>query len=173
MKKTVLATPRTGVCNGLAQWKRGSRGPPKPLKMYIFSTFLMIFHQNGLRYRDLRDFGVKKGSILTFFARFWKKPWGPPWETRKMGHFSGDFQYEIAITFQKSIEKGVRLGVFGVWGPFWAVNTQIYHIYLALAMLWFGLFWLAAKWSKSLLNTYKKSVILMPFLSCQYPDISH
>ena len=33
-----------------------------------------------------------------------------------MGHFSGDFQYEIAITFQKSIEKGVRQGVLGVSG---------------------------------------------------------
>ena len=33
-----------------------------------------------------------------------------------MGHFSGDFQYEIAITFQKSMEKGVRLEVFGHFG---------------------------------------------------------
>ena len=154
-KKTILRTPRTGVCNGLAHSKGGPGGPPKPLKMNIFSTFLMIFHQNGLRYRNLRDFGLKKGSILTFFARFWKKPWGPPWETRKMGHFSGKTQYEIAITFQKSIEKGVRLGVFGVWGPFWAVNTQIYHIYLALAMFLLMFSVVAAKGSKSLLNTFK------------------
>ena len=115
-KKTILRTPRTGVCNGFAHSKGGPGGPPKPLKMNIFSTFLMIFHQNGLRYRNLRDFGLKKGSFLTFFARFWKKPWGPPWETRKMGHFSGKTQYEIAITFQKSIEKGVRLGVFDGFG---------------------------------------------------------
>ena len=61
----------------------------------------------------------------------------------KMTHFSGDFQYEIAINFQKSIRKGVRLEhfdrflmIFNENDHFGFVNTQIYHIYLALAM-WF------------------------------------
>ena len=85
---------------------------------------------------------------MTFFARFLKNPWVPPGETRKMGHFSGDFQYEIAIDFQKVIEKGVRLGVFGVRGPFFAVNTHIYHIYLALAMFRVGLLCLQANGQK-------------------------
>ena len=58
-----------------------------------------------------------------------------------MTHFSGDFQYEIAINFQKSIRKGVRLEhfdrflmIFNENDHFGFVNTQIYHIYLALAM---------------------------------------
>ena len=59
-----------------------------------------------------------------------------------MTHFSGDFQYEIAINFQKSIRKGVRLEhfdrflmIFNENDHFGFVNTQIYHIYLALAMI--------------------------------------
>ena len=70
------------------------------------------------------------------------------------------------------MEKGVRLGVFGVWGPFWAVNTQIYHIYLALAMC----FRLVDGYSEMVKKSVKYVQKISHFnaiLSCQYPDISH
>ena len=83
-----------------------------------------------------------------------------------MGHFSGDFQYEIAITFQKSIEKGVRLEVFGHFGGLRSFlgcqYPDISHL-LGPSYVWMMMFVLARKGSKSLLNTFKKSVILMPF----------
>ena len=63
----------------------------------------MIFHQK-----------VLKMIIFSGFGRFLKKPWVPPGETRKMGHFSGDFILEIAITFRKVIKKGGPPG--GFWG---------------------------------------------------------
>ena len=81
---------------------------------------------------------------MAFFDRFYDFSWGGTRVLTKMTHFSGDFQYEIAINFQKSIRKGVRLEhfdrflmIFNENDHFGIVNTQIYHIYLALAM--FGL----------------------------------
>ena len=175
-KKPSFWPLKTGFAMGLAHSKRGSRGPPKPLKMNIFSTFLMIFHQNGLRYRDLRDFGVKKGSILTFFDRFFKKPWVPPGETRKMGHFSGDFQYEIAITFRKVIEKGVRLGVFGrFWGFRSILSCQYPDISHLLGPSYVSVCcfrWYSEKVKKSI-KYVQKMGHFKSILSCQYPDISH
>ena len=155
MKKDHFEDPSDRGLQWACPIEKGSRGTPKPLKMIIFSTFLMIFHQNGLRYRNLRDFGLKKGSFLTFFARFWKKPWGPPWETRKMGHFSGKTQYEIAITCQKSIEKGVRLGVLGGLRSFLGCQyPDISHL-LGPSYEFVCRGYSTVKGSKSLLNTFK------------------
>ena len=75
-----------------------------------------------------------------------------------MGHFSGKTQYEIAITFQKFIEKGVRLGVFdGFWGLRSFLGCQYPDISYLLGPSYVFLlsFGLAAKGSKSLLNTFK------------------
>ena len=53
---------------------------------------------------------------MPFFSQFFKKTWVPPRVLTKMAHFSGDFQYEMAKNFQKSINLPPGLGVLGVPG---------------------------------------------------------
>ena len=93
-----------------------------------------------------------------------------------MGHFSGDFQYEIAITFQKSMEKGVRQGVLGVSGGLRSFlgcqYPDISHLLGPSYVLnCFGL--KGSAMVKKSVKYVQKSIIFKPFLSCQYPDISH
>ena len=83
-----------------------------------------------------------------------------------MGHFSGDFQYEIAITFQKSMEKGVRQGVLGVSGGLRSFlgcqYPDISHL-LGPSYVFVVLALLAEKGSKSQLNTFKNRSFLSHF----------
>ena len=90
--------------------------------------------------------------------------------------FSGDFILEIAIDFQKSIEKGVRLEVFnGFWGLMAILSCQypdISHL-LGPSYVFRCLFVYSKEMVKKSVKYVQKSVILMAILSCQYPDISH
>ena len=83
-----------------------------------------------------------------------------------MGHFSGDFQYEIAITFQKSIEKGVRQGVLGVSGGLRSFlgcqYPDISHL-LGPSYVVCDVRFVARKGSKSQLNTFKNRSFLSHF----------
>ena len=93
-----------------------------------------------------------------------------------MGHFSGDFQYEIAITFQKSMEKGVRQGVLGVSGGLRSFLGCQYPDISHLLGPSYVIFWyklVSSERVKKSVKYVQKSIIFKPFLSCQYPDISH
>ena len=93
-----------------------------------------------------------------------------------MGHFSGDFQYEIAITFQKSMEKGVRQGVLGVSGGLRSFlgcqYPDISHLLgPSYVMIWFVL--VSSERVKKSVKYVQKISHFNAILSCQYPDISH
>ena len=93
-----------------------------------------------------------------------------------MGHFSGDFQYEIAITFQKSIEKGVRLEVFGHFGGLRSFlgcqYPDISHLLGPSYVVMFRWFFYSERVKKSV-KYVQKMGYFNAILSCQYPDISH
>ena len=106
-------TLKTGLDKGLRGPSKGGSGdPPKPLKMNIFS----IFDQKLIKTPIFLIKQYKNGSKMPFFSQFFKKSWVPPRVLTKMAHFSGDFQYEIAKNFQKSIKIPPGLGVLGVPG---------------------------------------------------------
>ena len=93
-----------------------------------------------------------------------------------MGHFSGDFQYEIAITFQKSMEKGVRLGVLGVSGGLRSFLGCQYPDISHLLGPSYGLFVRLVVYGEMVKKSVKyvqKMGHFNAILSCQYPDISH
>ena len=76
----------------------------------------------------------------------------------KKGHFSGDFQYEIAKNFQKSMEKGVRRGHFDRFLMILTILAcqypDISHL-LAPSYGFMLVLLVAGKGSKSQLNTFK------------------
>ena len=111
--------------------------------------------------------GSKKGRFWRFLANFSIFPGGVPrfWQKRViLVEISNMKSPKTSKSPWKKGSAGAILIDFWWFWPFWLVNTQIYHVYLPLAMLLsYGCF-VARKGSKSQLNTFKKWVIKEPYL---------
>ena len=120
--------------------------------------------------------GSKKGRFWRFLANFSIFPGGVPrfWQKRViLVEISNMKSPKTSKSPWKKGSAGAILIDFWWKWPFWLVNTQIYHIYLPLAMYLLFRLIVARKGSKSQLNTFKKWVIKEPICYCQYPGISH